>query len=209
VIPAEPALSERHTRPFPKAQSVVACGDTIYIRGGTYAGTNNIGSNYDDGYARCTSYSSAVTIRNYMSEHVIIQPGGAIIAILSFGSGSKYPAHASFYWKIIATSPNDITLDCAHCQYHNNSAIAGSLGDYVWLENIEIINSYHSGIANGGGNYWTLVNLNVHDNGTCGLYTRAHGIYWGTVGLLIEGGQWHDNAGFGIHIFSSGHDDNR
>jgi len=76
------------------------------------------------------------------------------------------------------------------------------------FENIEIKNT--GGTAIRGVSDVELINLNVHHNGwradqlvDCGR--SCHGLY-AQDNLLIDGGRYHHNSGYGIHCYRSCHD---
>jgi parallel beta-helix repeat protein len=78
--------------------------------------------------------------------------------------------------------------------------VSGVYGDHIRLQDLEVRNGAASGILP-HGDFWEFINLNVHNNGSSG---QDHGLYWTGQGGLIDGGSYHDNSGYGIHIYDSG-----
>jgi hypothetical protein len=180
-------------RPFRTPQAGVnaaSCGDIVYVRAGTYDG--GVGGN-----KRCTSWSNALTVRNYPGELVtLINTKQDAI----FGFGTKaYPAREDVYFilqgVILDSSRGSIVSSC----------VGGLSVDHVRLQDVECKNSQRAGIIP-HGRFWELINLNVHDNGldTDPSHPRSHGVYLTDGNCLIDGGSYHDNGGYGIQIFDSG-----
>jgi hypothetical protein len=86
-----------------------------------------------------------------------------------------------------------------------------NVGDHIRLQHSELMNATHSGMQVAGDGYYELYHVNAHHNGT-GPNTQCndppvnggqcHGVYLNGVGVLIEGGEFHENEGWGVHIYS-------
>jgi hypothetical protein len=180
-------------QPFRTAQrgvNAASCGDTVYLRAGTYDG--GVGPNQ-----RCTSWNNALTVRSYPGELVtLINTKQDMI----FGTATKsYPTREDIYFilqgVVLDASKGSITSGCG-----------GALSvDHVRLQDVECKNAQRDGIIP-HGRFWEFINVNVHDNGlsTSSTLPRGHGLYLTDGNCLIDGGSFHDNGGYGIQIFDSG-----
>jgi parallel beta-helix repeat protein len=162
----------------------LAPGDTLYIRGGTYQGNiNNIPSG--------KSWSAPVTLAAYPGETVTvrrIEPAGPYVVIDGL---------------IVDADPTLGTVGIL---------IQGA--QYIRIKNTEVKNAIDQGIL--GGDYSEFINLHVHHNGikpdgtvTCFAFKEGygrgycHGLYTGGNNNLIDGGRWHNNEAYGIHIYKA------
>jgi hypothetical protein len=180
-------------QPFRTAQrgvNAASCGDTVYLRAGTYDG--GVGTNQ-----RCTSWNNALTLRSYPGELVtLINTGQETI----FGFGTKsYPSREDIYFVL-----QGVVLDAARGSSTSLCA-AGLSVDHVRLQDVECKNAQREGIIP-HGRFWELLNVNSHDNGLdqSPSHPRGHGVYLTDGNCLIDGGSYHDNGGYGIQIFDSG-----
>lgn len=169
----------------------LAAGDILLLRAGTFSA--GFGAYYN-GAAHGTSFSNAVSVRAYPGETVIIQGTGAL-----FGLATEiYPTHRSFYWIL-----DGLIFDGSTSASNTDNLVGGLGADFVRLQNCEVKNGPHQGILP-HGDFWEILNCTSHDNGTAGNSTADHGLYWTGQGLLVDGGDWHDNTGYGIQIYDVG-----
>jgi peptidoglycan hydrolase-like protein with peptidoglycan-binding domain len=89
----------------------------------------------------------------------------------------------------------------------------GDKGSHNRIQNTEVRNSKHMGIM-GEAPYSKLINLHVHHNAVgpngqslCKDHPLigpglCHGVYSAADHLLIEGGKFHHNEGWGLHLYS-------
>jgi hypothetical protein len=159
------------------ASNAANAGDTILIRNfaGTYRGSaeaNSIATKWG------TSVNNRTVYEGYQNERPVV-----------------HGFRLSHYIYV-----KNLTVDA------NNEAetigIAGFINSRA--ENVEVRNQGYHGIA--GANDSEFINLNVHHNGfnnaQCTQYpSQCHGLYAGQR-LLIDGGEWHHNEGFGIHCYT-------
>lgn len=189
------------------AATHISVGGTIFLRAGDYHETLRLTwTNHPSG----TSWDAPITMKAYPGETV--RWAGLIYneEILGFGDNSMPGVPHDYYWIFEGISfRGDRGFD------HNRTASIGiaAVGDrtsrYLRFIDCEISWTIADGVL-AGESYWELINCNVHDNGS-GDGPGDHGIYWGGEFLTIDGGFYWNNSGFGIHIFSSGHnnvDDN-
>ncbi len=168
---------------------ILVAGDTCLVRGGTYnEHFINIGAGST---ASGTSWSNPITLKAYPGEPVVVT-NIAEDSIMYFGGGNLFWIIDGF---IFEGSSGWRCCDTA-------GGLINGGGSYVRIQNSEI----RYGVSNGvlaAGAYWELLNLNVHHNGTQRGRVNFHGVYWFGTNLVIDGGAYHDNAGYGIHIFNS------
>jgi parallel beta-helix repeat protein len=167
-----------------KGISVLAGGDTLYIRAGIYNEAINSGQQT---IPTGTSWSSAVTIASYPGEKATLN------AVTLYHSYVKY---IIFDGLILANSG---ALDQPF--YLSNGA------NHVRAKNCEMRNGNFCGVviskgSTGGTNYNEIINCNIHHNGVRAKYD--HGIYILTDNNLVEGSEIHHNAAFGVHVYGDG-----
>jgi nitrous oxidase accessory protein NosD len=166
--------------------SVLAPGDTLYIRGGTY--DESLVNVVPGG----TSWDAATTVAAYQGESVTLTPSSD--PALDFGSpAAQY---------IIV---DGLILDAVHGGVE--AAIIWNGAHHVRLINCELKNSPTNGLLVEAPDN-EFINLKVHDNGSNGL---AHGLYITRSNNLVEGSEVYHNTGWGVHIYTgtgSGADNN-
>ena len=186
---------------------LVVAGDTCNVRTGTYnlrpSGPYNpiwLGN----GHSADGTSGNVITLKAYNHEVVAIQQNGYDTIIQLDGVS---------YWTV-----EDVILDGSTgpgfraCNASIGALIAGR-GEHFIVQNSEIKNGVSHGILAESTTEFKVLNVNVHDNGTlafinCDMISiQMHGVYWYGKYLLIDGGSYHDNAGFGVHIYSSGQND--
>src|SRR5437762_14178214 len=73
--------------------TVLQCGDTGYIRGGTYLG----GMGVNPAYAKvCSSWDNSITVQNYNNETVIFADTDGAIGVMGFSSIYPNPSQPFF-----------------------------------------------------------------------------------------------------------------
>lgn len=172
-----------------KGISMLKAGDTLYVRGGTYA--ENIDSN------RMTiptgiSWTNPVTIAAYSGETVVLRPGGGGEVI---NLGHSYIQYLIF---------DSLTIDATGVQYGISTTNGAH---HVRFTNVEVKNATSAGgVISSYGNaaapsatYHEYIGMRVHDNGSTRWH---HGFYISTSGNLIDQCQIFSNAGYGVHIYT-------
>ena len=197
-------------------------GDTLYVRGGTYA------ESLEDAIPGGSSWSAPVTVAAYPGEAPLIQPLQGANRVLTFSrSTSAYIVIDGFVLDAAA-----VTYDAVKLDYMLNApapvpAMAPTLADrrftlgpckrpvcvpplepgwqyphHIRIRNCEIRNAPYQGISvsgvTGQASYSEFLNLNVHDNGTNDFH---HGAYIETAHNLVDHCRFYRNAGWGIQIY--------
>lgn len=174
-------------RTIKKGVSVLKAGDTLYIRGGTYA--ESIDSNTSILPAG-TSWTNPVTIAASPGETVILKP---------WGGDSVLSLAASYVRYLIF---DGLVIDATNMSY----GVSGWGGaNHIRIQNGQIKNAKASGaiLASGNGlssDYFEFINMKVHHNGSSRL---DHGIYIATSNNLVERCEIYSNTGYGVHVFIS------
>ena len=156
-------------------KTCLASGDILTVRGGFY---NEVITK--DNLPSGSSWSTATLIRAFPGEVARVNN----IDINTYSSGSvSYVIFRGFL------------ID------GNGVFIGGPNGSFIRLDSIEIRNAPDSGLQLfGTGHHNELINLHVHDNGNNRL---DHGLYAAQQHLLVDGGQFNNNSGYGIQIYDS------
>lgn len=170
--------------------SCLSAGSTLYIRAGNYA---ELIASYNTSIPSGTSWTNAVTIAGYPGETVVIMGNSSNAVDFSAGSGISYVIFRDF---VLNLSSNAL------------GAYLGSGVNHIRFHNIEVKSSYVGGDSTtsnslgfqGGGTFIEVLNCNIHNLSNYGFY--VFGQNW-----LIEGNRIHDNAGYGIQVYNSGHSD--
>ena len=162
----------------------MASGDTLYMRGGTYA--ERIGSGV---IPSGTSEAVRTILQNYSGEAVTLQP------LSGSGSGVVYLSGTQKYITIRGDAPHKVVLDAVNLNsaalYLGGSATAPST--YIRFENVEIKNAPSSGVLR--GRYCEFISCKIHHNGSDNL---DHGLYVSSHHNLVEGCEIYNNSGYGI-----------
>lgn len=164
-----------------KGLSVLAPGDTLFVRGGIYLGSSWL-LNIPSG----NSWTDPVTIKAYLGEKVVItaEPGQNV---LHFKRGSHHIIIDGFVLDGTGGANGIVTNVDSH---------------HIRILNGEIKNAPGQGfITNTGSTYFELINLRIHDNGTSDF---DHGMYITTHYNLVQDCEIYRNAGWGIQIYSGG-----
>ena len=181
-------------RTIAHALTLLKPGDTLYIRGGTYAEAliNDIPSG--------TSWNAPVTISAYGSE----------VVTLEAPSTSSYPIkmHGSYQYIIIShiifdavNLPRDSSGRGAVGVYISSDSSAG-IPTHLRFTGCEIKNAPASGLlveaAAGAPSDIQILNCSMHDNGANIL---DHGIYISGNNVLVDHCRIYNNQGFGVQIY--------
>ena len=181
------------------AVSQLNAGDTLYIRGGNYAGAANLIDSQRKRIRGGTSWNNPITIAGHPGEAVTLQPpDGDGIAL-------RTPAQQYLIFQ-------DLVID-------------GSLGSNYWVSELvyvsggahhnrflrlEVKNGYVNGyqFSDDGGNspFNEIVGGSTHDNGrSTGIGDGyGYGFYNHVSDTLVDGVDVYANAGYGIHSYTSG-----
>ena len=181
-------------RTIARGSSMLAAGDTLYIRGGTYDEQldHGLGGFY---WKNGTSWNNMTVYSSYPNETVIIRPSSGGIA-LRFENTSQY------------IEVNGLIIDAFNMQYSviKIDGYDGREAKYIRIKNNEIMNAGRAfGDGNsgmgilGGGASCEFINNDIHHNENYGFYTG--GSLDGS-GSLYEGNRIHDNGGYGIHLYN-------
>jgi hypothetical protein len=175
------------SRPFltiNKGISILRAGDVLLIRGGTYK--EAINSNTAP-LVSGSSFSKVITIAAFNGEQVTIQAPAGDAALNVEGN-----IHHTV-WK-------DLILDAVHVHFGLRLADGAHHNRF---ENIEVRNAQGSGIlvsqGTGSTDFNEFIECRSHNNGSSAL---DHGIYLETSNNVIEGGEYYNNSGFGIQLYS-------
>jgi parallel beta-helix repeat protein len=173
-------------------------GDTLDIRGGTYVEKLNAfeGTTFPTG----TSWSKPVTIQGHSGEVVVVRPGAHTI-LMDIYDGGAYTDSSYRQYLIF----DNLIFDGTN---GTSSVIKFDIGSRrIRIQNSKIIgNSGSNGLSWGGDSNFPLIQsieneiLNVEITGNAG-----YGMYVAGSSNLIDGNYIHDNSGYGVHIYSSGH----
>jgi len=174
----DPGTEARPFRTITKGLSVLAPGDTLYIKSGTYAEALT-------GIPGGTSWTAPVTVAAYPGHTVVIN-GARWGYVVYIGGSNRH--------HIVL---DGLILDGVHTSKSVVSINEGA--HHIRIQNCEIKNAYGSGIflAQPGSN--EFISLEIHHNGTSG---RGHGIYVESNNNLIEGCAIHHSAGWGVHVYN-------
>ena len=177
-------------------------GDTLYLQGGTYAGSAQVIDSTRGLVPRGTSWSNAITIAGQPGASVIIEPQADLNGIRLTAGAPSYLIFQDFVIDMVnstgrGTEPDGIYLsDGAH---HNR------------FQRLEVRNAANFGIAfsknNGNSGFNEVLNSKVHNSGNGrGDPRNGHGLYISTSDNLIEGNEVYDNAGYGLHLYDDAGD---
>lgn len=172
-------------RTINKGITELTSGGTLWIRGGTYSEAlfNNVPSG--------TSWTAKTLISGYPGETVIVN-GSSGWALIQLEGAYQYIEFADF----IADAVNAARFGIQF----------GGGAHHVRLRNIELRNAPFTGIlllsTSGVGH--ELINVNAHANGFSDTGEGSHGVYCQSDGVLIDGGQYYNNDGYGVQVYVIG-----
>ena len=188
---ANPGGQSQPFRTIKKSVSVLRPGDTLYIRGGTYAepissATMTIPSG--------TSWSNAITIAGYPGE-IVTLTGGIAITDNANGSFISY----LIFNNLIVTNPSGASF------------FVSGHASYIRLSNSEVTQARDMIVFIAHNtSYVEVVQCRVHGARVPADLIAAHtdqgayGFYIFGRHMLIDGNSIYNNDGYGIHLFNSG-----
>jgi parallel beta-helix repeat protein len=171
----------------------LSAGDTLMVKAGTYTYVPPL---YLKGG---TSWTNPVTYMAHSGETVTLAPSAG-------STGALYVNENVFY--VIVDS---FVIDATNVQ--DGIGIAGT---HVRIQNTEVKNAPGNGVSSGTGpKFIELLNMHVHHNGThpnCAsdgpplfeVIGPCHGVYMYSDDMLFDGGRYHDNQSYGLHIYPGG-----
>jgi hypothetical protein len=184
----DPGTEGQPFRTITRAVKVLAPGDTLYIRAGTYPESlmNVIPAG--------TSWERPVRVAAFPGDgRVILKPEAGAYRVLHFeGARTAY------------ISIEDLVLDGSHVTYDAVKITYGSeireAAHHIRLLRCEIRNAPMQGVlVTTGSNDNELVQLSIHDNGTTDF---DHGVYITSERNVLEDSVIYRNAGWGVHVYS-------
>jgi parallel beta-helix repeat protein len=164
----------------------LSAGDTLYIRGGTYAEQLNV-----SGPGKTGAAGQWLTIAGYPGEKVIIRPAGPMA-----GYGAVR-SRGDIGWVRF----DNLDIDGVNLSENEGWIIAYGAHD-ITINNVRIYNQYYNGLFVDADNI-TVQNSELRDPRTdCVSGHRYYGIYFhnGANGL-IQNNNIHRNAGGGIQVY--------
>jgi hypothetical protein len=184
---SNPGSEAQPFRTIAKGASLLAPGDTLLVKPGTYA--ESLMYNIPSG----TDWNKPVTIKAYdPANRPIIKPNPGADRVLHF---QTYRGQVQRYIVV-----DGFVLDAANTTYDTVKITVGA--NHIRLMNSEVKNAPNQGILTSelGSDYNEFINLDIHDNGNDTQFD--HGLYISTSGNVIDHCLIHHNAGYGIHIYS-------
>lgn len=179
---ANPGTASQAFRTIARGINSLKAGDTLYIRGGTYA--ESIDSNKQT-IPTGTSWADAPVISAYPNESVVLQIGGTSGDIINLPH--SYIQYVVFQQLILNGGSQGVSIGAAH---------------HVKFVNLEIKNSYRNGVhinAAGGHDIW-FTGGSVHD---VGASLTNYPFYIEADDNLIEHMTLYDVPRYCIHNFSA------
>ncbi len=161
---------------FEQGASVLRPGDTLYARGGTYQRTTDRW-NPPSG----TSWNNAVTIAAYPGEEVIVTPNRNTV------------------FAFAATDIQYVIMDGLIMDAQGKSTVINMQpqNHHIRFSNGEMRNSSNSLMQSGKASHLQILNMKIHGS------KEDYGIYHNGNFGLIEGNDFYDNGGYGLHLWSS------
>lgn len=173
----------------------VACafaGDTVYIHGGTYTGSDARIDSQVKTVRSGTSYSNAITIASYPGETAILQPPSNIHAVrLTTDIG---------YIIIL-----DIWIDMINSQAGGTAeGVIYYTAHHIRFQRMNLYNSGGFGFHNGGSPFTEVLDSKIHDIGDPGAtaITAGHCIYHTADDGLYQNNEVYNCQGYGIHLWN-------
>jgi FKBP-type peptidyl-prolyl cis-trans isomerase 2 len=178
------------------AVSLLHPGDTLYIRGGTYAEA------LQDSIPGGTSWAMPVTVAAYPGETVILQPPAGTSRVLMFSTSSSQYIIVS---GLVLDGVN-ITYDTVKITWSSS----GGTANHIRLLNCDIKNGAENNVLISGNSthladHNEILGCTIHDNRGISTLdgTHYHGIYCSSSYNLFQGNNVYNNTGYGIHIYQS------
>ncbi len=183
----DPGTESQPFRTIGRAVKILAPGDTLYIRAGTYP------ESLMNAIPGGTSWERPVRVAAFPGDgRVILKPEAGAYRVLHFeGARTAY------------ISVEDVVLDGSHVTYDAVKITYGSEHDaahHIRLLRCEIRNAPMQGVlVTKGSNDNEFMDLSVHDNGTTDF---DHGLYISSERNRLEGSVIYRNTGWGVHVYS-------
>ena len=196
-------------RTITRGLSVVAAGDTLYIRGGTYPGINNYITRIPSG----TSWNNPITIAAYLGESVTLSgnhPGvSATIALQA--DNLQYVSFENLIVDAASVATEAISIN------QPASGNTSATPHHIRFKNMEVKNALHNCVqVNGYSHHNWFTGGNYHDcglaNPTLPLGTnKYHGFYSADSDSIYENLQIYNIVGrdfmqpysWGMHFYNS------
>ena len=182
-----------------KGASLLAPGETLCAHAGTYSETfpeNTIPPG--------TSWNAPVTLTAYPGEQVVIRPLKGSARIMTFVGPQSFIVVDGF-----VLDGANVDIDAIKITTSGSAPTSTSTAHHIRIVNSEIMNASDQGILITGAPYATnneVLNCNIHNNGFRGTAMTSdhyHGIYVSTADNVIMHNSFHDNAGYGVHLYDS------
>jgi hypothetical protein len=176
-----------------KGVSVLAPGDTLLVKPGTYSET--LSANIPSG----TDWNSPVTLKAYDSNNkpIIVPPSGKD-RVIFFSTVNGVGQHHIIINGFVLDGTN-IGYDVVKITYSGTDD--SKAAHHIRIMNSELKNAPKQGILTSGSTAQNneFISLNIHNNGTT---NQHHGLYIATSNNLIEKSAIHDNSGYGVHVYN-------
>lgn len=176
------------------ALGLLAAGDTLYIRGGTYTGSSNAIDSQTTAFASGSSWGTPVTIASYPGEVATIQPPNNVTGIRLTTGAPSYLIFADLVVDLVnsanGTDADSVFLYTAHhCRFLR----------------CEIKNGKSFGVHYGNDTTFNeMIACRIHDHGYAGADpTVGHGLYITGSDNLFEDCEVYDNYGYGFNIYNN------
>jgi parallel beta-helix repeat protein len=192
---AQTNTNGRQRRTIAAGVACLAAGDTLYIRGGTYTGSNNVIDSQRFVVRSGTSWSNAITIAGYPSETVTIRPSAPYSGIHLTTGAPAYLIFKDLIVDMVDVGPGVDGVYLSNGAHHNR------------FQRLEVKNSGGNGFAfsdnNGNSPFNEVIDCDIHHNGAMTGSNTGYGFYVFTSDNLIEGNRIYSNNGYGIHLYDN------
>jgi len=177
------------------AVAQLRAGDTLYVRGGTYASESDTIDSDLGVVPSGTSWSHAITIAGYPSEVVTILPPDGPPGIRLTTSAPHYLIF------------QDLIIDGSNLRQGVDNIYIGVGAHHNRFQRIESRNSRSNGIVfsstNGNSPFNEVLNSKIHHNGLSGGgINYGYGAYIFTSDNVFDGNEIYDNGGYGLHFYN-------
>jgi len=181
------------------AVSQLQAGDTLFVRGGTYTGGDNVIDSQAATIHSGASWTKPITIAGQPGERVtIMAPEGREGIRLTTGA----PSYLIF---------QDLVIDMSNQTFGTGAGPTGVYVGYGSHHNrflrLEIMNNQGVGIGfsstNGNSPFNEIIDSSIHDNGRYPGENSGYGMYISTSDNLIEGNSVYNNSGYGMHFYDN------
>jgi|GEM_PF-980498 len=185
-----PGTETQPFRTLARGVSVLAPGDTLYVKSGTYA------ESLEDNIPGGSSWSAPVTVAAYPGHTVTLKPNPGAEFVLHFQGPQQYIVIDGLIIDAINTTYDAVKI--------TGGGEASGPAHHIRLIRSEVKNSPGQGVQTSWfADFNEFINSNFHDNG---LKTddpgHTHAFYISTSNNLIEGSVIsNNNTGYGVHIY--------